>query len=132
MSESIVCWKCGADLEEVLRPFSRLASCPTCEADLHVCRQCEFHDTGYAKECREPVADEVNIKDRANFCGYFVPRPDAFRAEDDAAAAAARDRLQALFGIGGAGGTAAAARSREDAAREDLERLFGIKDGGER
>ena len=33
---------------------------------------CRFYDTRKAKSCAEPVADEVQDKQRANFCGYFV------------------------------------------------------------
>lgn len=122
--EDLVCWKCGTSLAGVALPLRRLEECPGCGADLHVCKLCEFYDTRVAKHCREPVADEVKDKERANFCDYFQPRPDAYTAptgEGDAA----RAQLDALFGVApdaGSGGSGA------DAAKSELERLFGLKD----
>jgi hypothetical protein len=125
------CWKCGARIEHEPMPLSREARCRACEADLHVCRQCRWYDTGKAKDCAEPVADEVRDKERANFCGYFAIEPDAHAGSTEADAA--RARLQALFGLEGAGAPADGAaalsdrRRREaDAAREELGRLFGL------
>jgi hypothetical protein len=95
---------------------------------------CEFYDTSVSRSCREPVADEVRDKERANFCGYFKPIPGAFRAKDTAAADDAKSKLAAIFGDAedpkekaGKG-----ARSGADAARDELNRLFGIDDGKDR
>ena len=81
-------------------PLGRLAECDACHAELHVCRQCLFYDTSKASQCREPVAEEVRDKSRANFFGYFQVRPGAYQATDERAAEAARAELEALFGIG--------------------------------
>lgn len=97
MSE-LVCWKCGASLAALTLPLRRLEECPACEAELHVCLLCEFYDTSVAKSCREPIAEEVRDKERANFCDYFTPRPGAFDAEPAHAAADARAALDDLFG----------------------------------
>jgi hypothetical protein len=40
-------------------PIRRLEECRACGAELHVCRMCEFYDTGVAKHCRETIAEEV-------------------------------------------------------------------------
>ena len=117
--EGLVCWKCGASLGALSLPLRRLEECPACRAELHVCRLCEFFDTAMAKSCREPVAEEVKDKTRANFCDYFRPRPGAYVAAGDGATAA-RSRLEALFGGTPAGGDAAV-----DEARARLEELFG-------
>ena len=74
-----------------------MAECRTCHAQLHVCRLCKFYDIRVAKACRETVADEVRDKERANFCGYFQPRPNAFTGTTTSAANT-RDALDALFG----------------------------------
>src|SRR5512134_1659363 len=99
---SLVCWKCGASLEALGLPFSRTDECRTCRAEVHVCRMCRFYDTGKAKSCAEPVADEVRDKERANFCGYFEAA--AGRASFSTAttgmgkdALKERDALEALF-----------------------------------
>jgi hypothetical protein len=98
MSHSLVCWKCGAELSELSLPLSRRDECRKCGADLHVCRLCSDYDERVAKLCREPIAEEVSDKTRANFCDYFSPRPGAYRATDTSAADAARTQLESLFG----------------------------------
>lgn len=124
------CWKCGAPLEDVPVPIHRLAECPVCHAELHVCRACVFYDTAKAKHCREPIAEEVQDKQRANFCDYFQLRPDAYRPRDETAAQAARSQLEALFGR--APGPAAAdgtPQTEADRARAALDALFKPRGG---
>ena len=95
---SLVCWKCGASLRDEPLPLARLAECRACNADLHVCRLCEFYDLRVAIKCREPVADEVKDKERANFCDYFQPCPGAYVAPECVPVQHARNQLDALFG----------------------------------
>lgn len=128
MTVSLVCWKCGAALTDVLLPMARREECPACGVDLHVCRMCEFYDTSVAKSCREPVADEVRDKERANFCGYFKPVPGAFREAGTAEADEAKARLAALFGEPQPDDATGSAESEADAAKKKLEQLFGGDD----
>ena len=44
-----------------------------CGEDLHVCKNCEFHDVKVYNECRETSADVIREKTRANYCEYFKP-----------------------------------------------------------
>ncbi len=120
-AETMVCWKCGGALAGVPFPLSRLAECPQCHAELHVCRLCQFYDPRLQGKCREERAEEVRDKERANFCDYFKPRAGAYRAQDLARAQAARSRVDALFGAGQAPAGA------DDPARAALEDLFGGK-----
>ncbi|NWG87846.1 MAG: hypothetical protein HXY26_10150 [Hydrogenophilaceae bacterium] len=120
MIEGLACWKCGASLDDLPQPLSRRAECPACHAELHVCRLCRHYDPAKAKHCREPVAEEVKDKGRANFCDWFQPRPGAYAAPTKAAGS--RSELDALFGGGSAGGPA-----EPDAARRALDDLFGGK-----
>ena len=90
------CWKCGASLAALSLPLSRTDECRACRAQLHVCRMCRFYDAGKAKSCAEPVADEVQDKTRANFCGYFQPVGGRFHAADGAGARALT-ALESLF-----------------------------------
>ena len=78
MAHDLVCWKCGAALAELTLPLRRLDECPKCHAELHVCRMCVDYDIRVAKHCREPTAEEVSDKTRANFCDHFKPRPGAY------------------------------------------------------
>ncbi|UCC55384.1 MAG: hypothetical protein JSU75_08385 [Gammaproteobacteria bacterium] len=122
---SLVCWKCGASLATEPLPLARGAECPSCNADLHVCRLCKFYDPAVARSCREPVAEEVHNKERANFCGYFQPRPQAFTTQDPQAGQDARDALDTLFGDDSDERHATSAGNDADAARQQLENLFG-------
>ena len=97
-SDDLSCWKCGASLAEVLLPLSRLAKCKSCNADLHVCRMCEFFDTTVNNSCREPVAEKVTDKQGKNFCGYLQPSANAFHISNPDQAAA-KNQLDALFGL---------------------------------
>lgn len=118
MKSPLVCWKCGAPLEEVPLPLSRRAQCPACEAEQHVCRMCEFYDPRIKYACREERAEEVAEKELANFCDYFKPRANAYVPRDDSKARAAKANLDGLFGEG-------EVASPTDAARERFEQLFG-------
>ena len=96
MPESTTCWKCGGPLQELLLPLARHEECPHCRAQLHVCRMCVYFDTTAPQQCREPVADNVSDKQRANFCGYFQINPQAYTGASDQAADSRT--LDALFG----------------------------------
>jgi hypothetical protein len=82
---------------------------------------CRFYDTTVANQCREPVAEPVQDKTRANFCGYLEPRSGAWQPADRTGASEAEQGLDALFG-GGEG-------ERKDPDPADplsqLESLFG-------
>jgi hypothetical protein len=88
---------------------------------------CRFFDPTVANSCREPVADPVQDKTRANFCGYLEPAAAAFRERDTGALQHARGALDALFGSAGDPGTGdeSPEESEEQAARRRLEDLFG-------
>jgi membrane protein involved in colicin uptake len=103
-------------------PWSRRAECPSCQAELHVCRLCQFYDARVEGKCREERAEQVRDRERANFCDYFKPRPGAYRAADAAKTQAAKAKVDALFG-----GAEAPAPS-PDAARGALDTLFGGTD----
>ncbi len=116
----LVCWKCGASLADLTLPLRRLEECRTCGAELHVCKLCEWYSVAVAKHCREPIAEEVKDKERANFCDYFKPRPGAYSKADVSASSKARDELDALFG-GTKGGPEPTAAER---AKAELDKLF--------
>lgn len=127
MADNYVCWKCGASIGHLPFPLGRMSKCDKCKVDLHVCKLCKFYDTTRANQCSEPVADPVTDKQRSNFCGYFVARPDAFKASDSSEATAAQQELATLFGdsvdIPGS--------NDPDRAKSELEKLFGDDSGSE-
>jgi hypothetical protein len=119
----LVCWKCGASLADYTLPLRRLEECRKCGAELHVCRLCEWYSVAVAKHCREPIAEEVKDKERANFCDYFKPREDAHSTVAVDAGAKAKAELESLFG----GSAAAPQPSPAERARNELESLFKKK-----
>lgn len=121
---SLICWKCGASLDALSLPLSRLDECKQCGAELHVCKLCEWYSTSVAKHCREPIAEEVKDKERANFCDYFKPRPNAYSRDAQTAAEKAKAELDALFG---GNAQVAPEPSAADKARAELEALFKKK-----
>jgi len=89
------CFACGTPFE--LASGERVGfrdECPRCRADLHVCRNCAHHDPGAYNECREPNAERVGDRERANRCDWFAPRP---RGGPGGTAGSAREKLEALF-----------------------------------
>lgn len=96
MNEALECWRCGTSLEDYSLPFSRTDECRACRAELHVCRMCRFYDTSKAKSCAEPIADEVQDKTRANFCGYFIAAGGRHRPHNEAGDRA-KAALESLF-----------------------------------
>jgi hypothetical protein len=93
------CYRCGASLEELSLPLSRVDECPSCTVSLHVCRMCIFFDPAVPRQCREDDADEVKSQDkaRANFCDYFKPSESAYDASFSSGDEKARDELSVLF-----------------------------------
>lgn len=68
----VVCHKCGERMTFQERVPLR-EECPKCTEDAHVCKNCSFYDPKVYNECREPQAEVVMEKDRANRCEYFQP-----------------------------------------------------------
>lgn len=90
------CWKCQSEIVTRERIGFR-DYCPTCERALHACRNCEFYDSSYGNQCREPMAERVVDKERPNFCGYFAPGRSPTAAGPKPAVGDARAKLEALF-----------------------------------
>ena len=123
---NIKCWRCGSNNPDQPLPVPRAASCDSCNADLHVCCQCEYFDKSKANACAEPIADVVQQKERANFCDHFSPSPDAYQPESTSEQDKARAGLNALFGISDDGIARQPGESKSDAARRELESLFDL------
>ena len=102
----MICWKCKKEIS--VETIGRSDCCPLCTADLHVCKACEFYESGAHNDCRESSAEFVNDKERSNFCDYFriknalrqAQGPQGAQGPQDGGdkAAAARNAFNALFG----------------------------------
>ncbi len=90
------CFSCKKDLNLTDKKVGYREECIHCRADVHACKNCEFYDPKAYNECREPSADRVTEKERANYCDYFSLRSGSGGSgisEKDALKAAA----EALF-----------------------------------
>jgi len=128
MGEKLSCWRCGTGLALSL-PFRRLDECPSCLAELHVCRMCVNYAPRLPTGCAEQDAEEVRIKDRANFCDWYRPSASAYTGAESAEERRAREQLAAMFGEAapgslGTGSTDASTPAPETAA----EALFRKRD----
>jgi len=91
------CFSCNDETE--LAAGERIGfsdRCAHCDADLHVCRNCRFHDPSAYNECRESSAERVRDRDRANRCEYFAPGARE-GGQGGSAREAARTALDELF-----------------------------------
>jgi hypothetical protein len=67
------CAFCGGEIDIEAR-VNRNDTCLHCGRDLRCCKQCKFYDPHAYNECREVSAERIVVKERANFCDYFVPK----------------------------------------------------------
>lgn len=93
------CWKCGWEWSHGILP-GRSESCSKCFTDLRVCLNCVAYDPRSAHQCRDRRADPVVDKHVGNFCEYFEWARRVYKPP-------------------------ASLNPREDAAREQLKKLFG-------
>ncbi len=89
------CFHCGKRVEFKQRIGFREV-CPECDSALHVCLNCDFYDPAFNNQCREPQAERVVDKDRANFCEFFVARSKT-EPRSPALPGDVRAKLEALF-----------------------------------
>lgn len=95
----MVCWKCKKEIGELT--VSRSTECPSCKADLHVCKACKFFSPGNHYDCKETVEDPVADKERSNFCDWFKYGNLSARdgsSSEKSKADSAKDAFNALFG----------------------------------
>lgn len=64
------CYFCNGELE-FKDKVMRKDTCTHCGRDLHCCLQCRFYDPSYHNDCREPQAEMVRDRDKANMCDFF-------------------------------------------------------------
>lgn len=91
-----LCHACKKELT-VGREIGRKDVCASCGADIRCCLNCSFYDPAVSKQCREPAAELVKEKARANFCDYFSLSPKGNAAGRGGGQAAARKALDDLF-----------------------------------
>ncbi|VAX07725.1 hypothetical protein MNBD_GAMMA26-833 [hydrothermal vent metagenome] len=91
---------------------------------------CEFYDPLVSTSCREPIADVVNNKEKANFCGYYKMQLNAYHPPDKTARHTTQSQLADLFGVSAESqdqSTGSAPDPETSAAKAQLASLFGAK-----
>lgn len=89
-----ICFSCKKEVSAGTRP-GRGESCPSCGADLKACLNCRFYERGVYNDCREPSAERVVDKAKANFCDFFEFSDSAGAL--DAKKEDPMEKLKALF-----------------------------------
>ena len=95
------CFSCKGEVHLPRGAVSRAEVCLVCGADVRVCYNCLYYEVGAYNSCREPQAERVVEKDRANFCDYFSFTGGSNGIASGAAAgdgkAALRQQFEGLF-----------------------------------
>ena len=66
----IKCSICG-NIEDFSNNIGFRDECSKCKSSLHICKNCAFYSETSYNECKEPQADRVLDKEKANYCDYF-------------------------------------------------------------
>jgi hypothetical protein len=90
----VKCHFCGKQVAVKERVDFR-AECPSCGRDIHICVNCALYDEGAYNKCREPQAEWVSEREKANRCEYF--RPSSAPSAGSQRARDARTKLDDLF-----------------------------------
>jgi len=127
------CVFCDAELAADFRVM-RNTRCPRCDAYLHACVQCRFHEPTLHNQCLEPEAEFVRDRQKANFCEFFelVGGPAAGRAAGRGEASRGEaSRGETRGRPGPASSDARSSDTRASEARAKLEALFKKKPADE-
>lgn len=87
----VFCFHCKK-VNEVTQ-VGRRDECSFCRSDLHVCKNCQFYDPKSYNECKEPSAEVVKEKEKANYCDYYSARADGNAADDKSKLLSAAEAL---------------------------------------
>ncbi len=90
-----ICTLCRKEVE-INKYFSRKSACPKCGGDLHICLNCRFYSESAHNKCIETKAEFQRVRDRANFCDYFVFK-EVTSSSSDNEKETAKKKLDDLF-----------------------------------
>ena len=77
--------------------FTRRSTCPKCKGDLHICLNCRFYYESSHNKCIETKAEFQRIRDRANFCDYFVCKENTVVMSSEKEKENAQKKIDELF-----------------------------------
>jgi hypothetical protein len=68
----MICHACKNEIK-IEGIISRTDECASCGEDVHCCLNCLNYDPSAHNRCREPQAEWVSDREKANFCDFFLP-----------------------------------------------------------
>lgn len=89
------CWHCGRGL--LPADLARENTCPGCGKSTRCCRNCRWYAPGRPNDCREPMAERILDKEKANYCELFRPSLEAGAQPQAGAANDLRRAAEDLF-----------------------------------
>ena len=92
------CHHCGHDWNPEKRQPAYKESCEACNAYLHCCLNCRFHNPSRHNQCDIPNTDWVGDRRGANFCDEFEFRSANARSPAAHNQTRARDAVEKLLG----------------------------------
>jgi hypothetical protein len=70
--DDVACYKCEKNLTlSASQKITRHEECEYCFASLRCCKMCHFYDISSYNDCKEPMANRIIEKEKANFCDYY-------------------------------------------------------------
>ena len=87
------CFKCKKKLD-IESKIGFKQTCPFCDHDLHICKNCKFYYPGKPNECIIPNSEFVADREKYNFCEDFKFRNDS----DKKSSPSIKDIEKKLFG----------------------------------
>lgn len=69
----MLCWRCTKPIAEREVKIGFRASCPHCDVDLHVCKNCRYYSVGKPNDCIVPSTEFIRDREAANLCEDFKP-----------------------------------------------------------
>lgn len=92
----MICHNCKTEIK-IEGYISRTDSCEKCGEDVHSCLNCLNYDPAAHNKCREPQAEWVSEREKANFCDLFAPNKQAGGTAPGKPATDSRNAFDSLF-----------------------------------
>ncbi len=70
----IECWKCLKPVSDIPIKIGFRATCPHCDSDQHVCKNCRYYSPGKPNDCLVPGTEYIRDREANNFCEDYKPR----------------------------------------------------------
>jgi hypothetical protein len=72
----MLCHHCANEIK-IEGMITRGNECTQCGSDIRCCLNCANYDVAAHNRCREPQAEWVSDREKANFCDFFRPNERA-------------------------------------------------------